>query len=133
MMTLTELGWGTDNPSYRQVFSQTFMPDASQAELDWFNEFQRLTSSPRNAARFQDAFGHIDVQDRLSRVAAPTIVLHSRHDRRIPLHLGRAVATGIPDAHFVPLESRNHVLLDREPAWQVCIETIGRFMTEKGI
>lgn len=133
MMTLTELGWGTDNPSYRQVFSQTFMPTANKEELDWFNEFQRLTTSPRNAARFQDAFGDIDVRHRLRRITAPTIVLHSRHDRRIPLHLGRAVAASIPDAHFVTLESHNHVLLDREPAWQVCLETIGRFMAEKGL
>ncbi len=133
MMTLTELGWGTDNPAYRQVFSQTFIPEATSEELDWFNEFQRLTASPSNAARFQDAFGHIDVRDRLADVKAPTIVLHSKYDQRIPIELGRALASGIPDARFVPLESRNHILVDHEPAWQVCFEAVGRFMNEKGI
>ncbi len=133
VLTLTEVGWGTDNPAYRHIFSQTFMPDASAEDLAWFDEFQRQTTSPRNAARFQDAFGHIDVRDRLGKVRAPTIVLHSKHDQRIPLELGRAVASGIPDAHFVPLESRNHILVDHEPAWQACLEAVGRFLAEKGI
>ncbi|WP_226577670.1 alpha/beta hydrolase [Acuticoccus sediminis] len=128
VLTLTELGWGTDNPAYRHIFSQTFMPDAGPGELAWFDEFQRQTTSPRNAARFQDAFGYIDVRDRLGEVRTPTIVLHSKYDQRIPLEHGRAVAAGIPDAHFVPLESRNHVLVDHEPAWRVCLDAVGQFL-----
>jgi pimeloyl-ACP methyl ester carboxylesterase len=109
------------------------MPEATREDLDWFDEFQRQTTSPRNAARFQDAFGHIDVRHRLAQVEVPTLVLHSRHDQRIPLEIGRAVASGIPDAHFVPLESRNHILVESEPAWQVCVDAIGQFLDEKGI
>ncbi|WP_340119394.1 alpha/beta fold hydrolase [Pelagibius sp. 7325] len=133
VLTLTEVGWGTDNPAYRHIFSQTFMPEASAEDLAWFDEFQRLTCSPRNAARFQDAFGYIDVRDRLAQVQAPALVLHSKYDQRIPLELGRAVASGIPNAHFVPLESRNHILVDYEPAWQDCVEAVGRFLAEQGI
>lgn len=133
VLTLTEVGWGTDNPAYRHIFSQTFMPDARAEDLAWFDEFQRLTTSPKNAARFQDAFGRIDVRDRLAEVRAPTVVLHSKDDQRIPLEMGRAVAAGIPNAHFVPLDSRNHILVDHEPAWQVFIESVGRFLAEKGI
>jgi len=133
VLKLTEVGWGTDNPAYRHIFSQTFMPDARPDDLAWFDEFQRQTTSPRNAARFQDAFGYIDVRDRLAEVRAPAIVLHSKHDQRIPLELGRAVASGIPNAQFVPLESRNHILVDHEPAWHVCIEAVGRFLAEQEI
>jgi pimeloyl-ACP methyl ester carboxylesterase len=109
------------------------MPEATPEDLAWFDEFQRLTCSPKNAARFQDAFGYIDVRDRLAQVKAPAIVLHSKYDQRIPLDLGRAVASGIPNAHFVPLESRNHVLVDYEPAWHDCVEAVGRFLAEQGI
>lgn len=133
VLTLTELGWGTDNPAYRHIFSQTFMPEASAEDLAWFDEFQRQTTSPKNAARFQDAFGHIDVRHRLAEVKAPTIVLHSKYDQRIPLDMGRALASGIPDAQFVPLESRNHILMDREPAWRAGVDAIGQFLAEKGI
>ncbi|WP_379560660.1 alpha/beta fold hydrolase [Psychromarinibacter halotolerans] len=133
VLTLTEVGWGTDNPAYRHIFSQTFMPEATQEDLAWFDEFQRLTTSPANAARFQNAFGHIDVRDRLKKVKAPTLVLHSRHDQRIPLDLGRELAAGIPDAHFVPLESRNHILMDTEPAWLHCVQASAAFLAEHRI
>jgi len=131
--TLTKHGWGTNNAAYRHIFSQTFMPDAKPEELEWFDEFQRLTTSPENAVRFQEAFGNIDVRDSLAKVQAPTIVFHSRDDQRITLEQGREVATGIPNARFVPLDSRNHILLGHEPAWEVCRDTISAFLAEHGI
>lgn len=127
---LTELGWGTDNPAYRHIFTQTFMPDADPDELTWFDDFQRLTTSARNAARFQDAFGDIDVRHRLAEVQCPTIVLHATRDQRIPVEQGRLVASEIPDARFIPLESRNHVLVDYEPAWQQSMDCIRSFLAE---
>lgn len=133
VMKLTEQGWGTDNPAYRHIFSHTFMPDASSDDLVWFDEFQRRTTSARNAARFQDAFGHIDVRHRLSQVRAPTLVLHSKGDQRIPLDQGRAIAAAIPNARFLPLDSRNHVLVNHEPAWAVCFQAIEAFLREMKI
>lgn len=133
VLTLTELGWGTDNPAYRHIFSQTFMPDAPPEDLVWFDEFQRQTASPGNAVRFQQAFGLIDVRDRLAEVRAPTIVLHAERDQRIPMEVGRAVADGIPGAQFVPLDSGNHILVESEPAWQECVEAVGTFLEKHHI
>lgn len=130
---LTELGWGTDNPAYRHIFSQTFMPDATPDDLKWFDAFQRQTTSAANAARFQEAFGDIDVRDRLDQVQAPAIVLHATQDQRIPVEQGRLIARSIPGARFVPLDSRNHVLVDYEPAWAVCMAQIRSFLQETGI
>ncbi|WP_092692495.1 alpha/beta hydrolase [Tranquillimonas rosea] len=130
---LTELGWGTDNAAYRHIFSQTFMPDAAPDDLSWFDAFQRLTTSASNAARFQDAFGDIDVRHRLAEVRAPTIVLHAVRDQRIPVDQGRTIAAAIPDARFVPLDSANHVLVDYEPAWADCMARLRDFLTEVAI
>ncbi|MCF3643249.1 alpha/beta hydrolase [Rhizobium sp. TRM95111] len=130
---LTEVGWGTDNPAYRHIFSRTFMPDAAPEDLAWFDEFQRLTTSPRNAARFQDAFGDIDVRHILAEVRTPTLVLHATDDQRIPLEQGQMIATAIPGARFVPLDSKNHVLVEYEPAWNACMSHIRDFLRETGI
>jgi pimeloyl-ACP methyl ester carboxylesterase len=128
VMVLTETGWGRTNPSYRHLFSQTFMPSATAEELQWFDEFQRLTTSPENAVRFLDAFATIDVRDRLKDVRAPTLVIHSRDDMRIPMSSGREIAARIPDAEFVGLESRNHLLIGREPASAEFLNTVRRFL-----
>ncbi len=129
---LTEVGSGTDNPAYRHIFSQTFMPGAVPGDLDWFDEFQRLTTSAANAAQFQDAFGDIDVRAWLAHVKVPSIVLHATRDQRIPIEQGRLIASAIPGARFVPLESRNHVLVDYEPAWRACMAQCREFLEEVG-
>lgn len=129
--TLTRLGWGTDNPAYRHIFSQTFMPDGTAEELAWFDELQRQTTSAENAVRFQDAFGDIDVRHLLKHVQVPTLVLHARHDQRISIDQGRELAANIPGARFVPLESRSHIILGHEPAWEVCMKEILSFLREQ--
>jgi pimeloyl-ACP methyl ester carboxylesterase/DNA-binding SARP family transcriptional activator len=128
VMTLTRLGWGTSNSAYRRIFSQTFMPDGTPEDLAYFDELQRLTTSADNAVRFQDAFGDIDVRHLLPQVRVPTLVMHSRDDQRIRLDQGRDLATSIPNARFVTLESRNHILLGHEPAWGVAMLEIERFL-----
>ena len=46
--------------------------------------------------------------------------MHSRGDQMNPLEGGRRLAAEIPGAQLVTLESDNHVLLDGEPATDVC-------------
>ncbi|MFK3863392.1 alpha/beta fold hydrolase [Pseudoalteromonas rhizosphaerae] len=128
VITLTKIGWGQNNPSYRQIFSSTFMPSADQSELAWFNEFQRLTTSPENAVRFLSVFADIDVREQLAKLKVPTLVLHSLGDERIPTSVGRDLAAAIPNAEFVGLESDGHLLLGREPASKVFVDTIRDFI-----
>lgn len=128
VMTLTSIGWGTDNPAYRQIFSSTFMPDANEAEFNWFNDFQRLTTSAENAVRFLSVFADIDVRQRLAQVKVPTLVIHALGDQRIPVSVGRELAATIPNAEFVGLESNGHLLLGREPASKAFVDAIRDFI-----
>lgn len=128
VMTLTATGWGQNNPAYRQIFSSTFLPSATSEEHTWFNEFQRLTTSPENAVRFLSVFSDIDVRAQLAKVKVPTLVIHSLGDLRIPVKTGRDIAASIPNAEFVGLESDGHLLLGREPASKVFVQTIRDFI-----
>ena len=129
MMTrLAALGWGKADPSFRQFFTTQFIPGGTAEQHQWFNEHERISTSPANAARFMREFAHIDVVDRLPLVSCPTLVLHSRHDVRVPFDEGRLIASSIPGARFVPIESRNHLLLDSEPGWQHWIDEVRAFL-----
>ncbi len=130
VMVLTETGWGSPNPAYRQIFSNTFMPEATAEELAWFDAFQRQTTSPQNAVRFLEAFSHIDVRDRLADIACPTLVVHSRGDLRIPLATGKSLAARIPDARFAGIDSSNHLLLGREPASAEFVALVREFLSD---
>lgn len=128
MITLSEAGWGRDVPVYRDVFTKTFVPDASEEQRQWFNELQRKTCSPANAVALQKALGPIDVTGLLDRVRVPTLVLHARGDLRCPLDEGRLVAAGIPKSRFVLLESQNHILLQNEHAWPIFLREVRSFL-----
>lgn len=125
---LIKVGWGQENPAFRQVFSSIFIPDGTPKQYHWFNDLQRMSTSPENAAKIVTGFNSIDVRDIAPKVQCPTLVLHTTGDLRIPFEEGRLLAALIPDARFVPLESNNHILLETEPAWQNFFEEFYRFL-----
>ncbi|WP_046114262.1 alpha/beta fold hydrolase [Aquincola tertiaricarbonis] len=128
MNKLAELGWGKADPSFRQFFTSQFIPGGRPEQHHWFNELERISTSPANAVRFMREFARIDVSHLLHRVRCPTLVLHSRHEVRQPFEQGRLLATAIPGAQFVPIESGNHLLLEDEPGWQHWIDAVRRFL-----
>ena len=128
LQTLTLQGWGQESPAYRQIFTSLYLPDATPEQANWWNELQRITASPQNAYRLTEAFSNIDVRDLLGQVKVPTLVLHSRGDAVVPFDCGRELAGGIRGARFVPLESRNHIILEHEPAWVRFLAEISGFL-----
>lgn len=131
IITLVRKGWGRSDAAYRQMVTATFMPTATAEELDWFNSFQRQTVTPENAARYLEVFADIDVRENLKDVQAPTLVMHARGDRRIPLTTGGQLAAEIRGAEFVTLDSDNHLLLGREPASTAFVAHIRQFLSER--
>ena len=118
MVDLARAYWGNDNPTFRQVFTSRFIPGGSAEQLQWFNELCLKTTSAEVAARLLEARAVMDISASLADVRTPTLVMHARGDEVVPVAEGRLLASGIPGAHFVELDSRNHVLLEHEPAWQ---------------
>ena len=128
MLTLVRLGWGQENPAFRQLFTSQFIPGGTKEQVDWFNELQRISTTPEDAARNLIATGDTDVSALLAQVSVPTLVMHSRDDARVPFDQGRRVAAGIPGARFVPLPSRNHLILEDEPAFPKFLQEIRAFL-----
>jgi pimeloyl-ACP methyl ester carboxylesterase len=128
MIQLAKVGWGTDHPAFRQVFTMMFIPGGSEEHIRWFNELQRISSTPENASRILDAFDHIDVRQAAAQVTAPTLVMHTTGDLRVPFAEGRLLASLIPRSRFVSLDSPNHIVLETEPAWPRLIRAVREFL-----
>ena len=128
IIKLAQLGWGKENPAFRQFFTTQFIPGGTPEQHRWFNQLERISTSPENAARFMRAFGEIDVVSLLPRVSCPTLVLHATRDARAPFEEGKLIASLIPGARFVPFESENHLLLEGEPAWRRWLEEVEAFV-----
>jgi pimeloyl-ACP methyl ester carboxylesterase/DNA-binding CsgD family transcriptional regulator len=116
-IALTRSGWGQNNPVYRQLFTSRFVPGASDEQIRWFNDLCRTTATGEMAARIMEFRLGVDDTEWLPRVSVPTLVLHARGDEAVSPAQSRVLASRIPGATLVELDSRNHILLESEPAW----------------
>ena len=133
MMVLMRIGWGGRNAAFRQMFTSRFFPRARPELAEWWNELQRQTTTPENAAALLSALGDLDVRGELPRVKAPTLVLHAREDAVVPMKDGVELASGIAGARFVTLESGNHVLIPGEPAWYRLVAEVEQFLAQESL
>ena len=127
LVNLIRIGWGRDNPAFRQVFGTLFLPEGTPEQHQWFNDLAK-TMPLENALRNRETTDAIDVRREAAEIRAPALVLHARGDGMIPFEIGRQMAANIPGARFVPLESRNHVLLETEPAWARFLDEVRAFL-----
>ncbi len=129
-VTLVRAGWGRHSLPFRQMFTSLFMPTAPSANQSWFNELQRIASTPENRALLFEAFGDVDVCKYLPDVKVPTLVIHSRGDMCVPVDSGRELAAGIDNARFFVLDTSNHMIPHSDPAWKKCAASINAFLAE---
>jgi DNA-binding CsgD family transcriptional regulator len=128
MVKLVELGWTQENPAFRQFFTTQYIPNGTTGQQRRVNELVRNSTTPATAARYMRFVNEIDVVDLLPKINCPTLVMHATQDGRVPFEEGLLMASRIPKAYFVPLESRNHFLFESEPAWQRWVEEVRAFL-----
>jgi ATP/maltotriose-dependent transcriptional regulator MalT len=128
VISLLRVGWGQDVPALRRLFMSMWAPAASEDQLRWWEDLQRETTTGENAAKLINARAQLDITDIALRVSTPTLVLHARADGSVPFEEGRLLASLIPDARLVTLESANHILQEGEPAWADFLSEVRVFL-----
>ena len=130
MISLMRVGWGRENPAFRQVFATQLVPDATLEQLRALEEQMRLSTSPENAVQLENEMHQIDIRHLASQINVPTLVLHAREDEAVPFEEGRLLASLIPNAQFIALESKNHLLTQDEPAWKKFVAAFRSFLSD---
>lgn len=128
LLDMAQLGWGRENHAFMQVWASMFQPGGGIEHLRSYTELQRLAISSEHVVAFMNTTFDVDVRESARRVKCPTLVIHALGDRVAPVEEGRLLASLIPDARFVELESDNHMLLPDEPAWMRLKEEIRDFL-----
>ncbi|WP_084124872.1 alpha/beta fold hydrolase [Demequina sp. NBRC 110054] len=127
-LDLARVGWEQEDATFMRVFASQFLPHGSVAEWDDFTRFQQRTCPGENAVAFLEEFGRIDVTALVPKVSCPTLILHSRDDRRVPVSQATQLASLIPDSRLVLLDSASHLIGESEPAWQEFLDHIDGFL-----
>jgi pimeloyl-ACP methyl ester carboxylesterase/DNA-binding CsgD family transcriptional regulator len=125
---LVRIGWAGADPRFRRVFTQGFIPDATEEQMRWFDELQRLSTSTANYLAARAARYREDITAEVANVRAPTLILHAVGDRMKTFDNATEVASLIQGSRLVPLDSRNHILLAGEPAWRAFVAEVRGFM-----
>jgi len=125
-MTLMRTGWGAEGSQFLQAFASIYVPDGTTDQIRSLVDLQRISVTAETAVALRRAFDEIDVEDVLPRVEAPALVVHSRNDAVHPLSESLLIA----DARLLVLESRDHVLVEHEPAWPLFFAEIEGFLCE---
>ena len=126
LVALTRAGW--DQEAYRRLFTDLLLPEGTGEQRAWFDELQRLTTSPEQAAESRRVRYDEDVTELARQVTAPTLVLHARDDAVVPFEEARVLAALIPAAELVALPSANHILLADEPGFDELVHRLGDFL-----
>lgn len=121
-------GWGEDGTAFMRAFSSIYLPNGTPEQIKWFADMQRVASSGETAVRLRQACDDIDVTGLLPKLTVPTLVIHAQHDNVVPFLQGRLLASSIPGARLVTLDSENHVPLYGEPSWDVLVSAIEEFL-----
>lgn len=127
-LKIVEHGWGEANPAFRQIQSTQMFPGATPDQLAELNELWRVAAPPHQAARMIKATGEADVSALLAHVACPTLLLHCRGALLLPVEEVRLVASSIPGARLVPLDTDNYLALKGEPAFERMLEEMRAFL-----
>ena len=100
-----ERNWGR-GVLYLEDFAPSLVGDALYEE--WYAKLERLSVSPGAAVSLVRMALEMDVRDILPTIRVPTLVLHKRDDRVVPLDEGKYIADHIPGATFVELPGADH-------------------------
>ena len=121
---IIKVGWSRPTAEFRRVFTTLMIPGATEEQMSWLDELQRVAVTADTLFKARQQRVLADATDDLERLTMPTLILHSVDDRMNDFELSRTLASHIPDARLVPLESSNHIVLDDEPAWRVFVDEV---------
>ena len=119
---------GRQQPGVLQGVHLPVLPRSDPEHEEWFDELQRVSTSAENAAHLMEVDDELDVRALLPAVKVPTLVVHCDRDQAVRAERGRVLAAEIPGARYVSLPSANHLVLEEEPAWQMFLDELGRFL-----
>ena len=116
MLQLIEAHWGLGSTAMTDIF----VPDCDDDVKQRFLRSLMGHATQHNARALLELMYSYDATELAAAVRAPTLVVHRRRDRAIPLDAGRRLAASIPGAELATLDGRDH------PPWEGAPDVLAR-------
>lgn len=102
---LARTHWGAGS----RILADIYIPSASSEERASFAASQRASATAEVAADLEELILTTDVTELVGELRIPTLVVHRRRDRAVPLRCGEQLAALVPNAELVVLEGDAHM------------------------
>ena len=89
LLDLIRAGWDATTRPSASCSQPCSSRKGPREQHQWFNELERISTSPENAATLLETTYRIDVSALASTIRVPTIIFHARNDARVPFDEGR--------------------------------------------
>lgn len=134
--------WGFDEEAHRKILAsyetkwgtadfglRALAPSSAADERfrSWYAEACRFAGTPASALAWFRITMEIDIRDVLPAIRVPTLVLHRRDDRVVPVEAGRYLAEHIPGARYVEIDGADHFPFEGDSAAMVGV--VEEFLT----
>ena len=92
-----------------QMLAGLMLPHGSGDEIAAWSRYQRRAAEADVAAAFLELDLSSDARSILPSMTTPSLVVHRRGDRTVPIGRGREIASLLPNARFVALGGDSHL------------------------
>lgn len=125
---MIKVGWARPDSAFRRVFTSMMIPGATEEQMRWLDELQRMAVSAETAVLARRYRSQADACHLLPELGMPALVMQSLGDQMNDFDDSRYLAANIPGARLVALDSNNHIVLEDEPAWPVFRDEVAAFL-----
>jgi pimeloyl-ACP methyl ester carboxylesterase/DNA-binding CsgD family transcriptional regulator len=130
LLDLTRLGWAQEDHAFLELWASRFQPEGTWDHRQSWCEQMRYATSPETAIRLFEIAGNTDVRNSARKIKCPVLIVHPERDVCVPIGEGQLLAGLIPDSRFVQLDTKNHMPLADEHAWEHLVAEVRAFLAE---
>ncbi|MEO1055902.1 MAG: alpha/beta fold hydrolase [Actinomycetota bacterium] len=116
--------WGTKDSPMADGFAPSLAAD--ETFRTWHQSYERKAATADAIGELLNLMIDFDVREVLPTLDLPTLVIHRRDDRVVPLPLGEELAANIPGAQLVVCDGADHFGYAGDQSW---LDDLERFVT----
>jgi pimeloyl-ACP methyl ester carboxylesterase len=118
-----------DFAAYTQGFMAVALPSADPGMRIQAANMMKASVSPRAMRQLLEQTRAVDLRSMLGEVRVPTLVVHANRDLIFPVAHGRYLASRIPNARYLELDSDAHVFFVDTAATAILLTALEEFLT----
>jgi len=107
-VVVIEIAKGVDIRLSRKAIAEVMLPEASPDLTQWFADYLACAADPETVASLIHAQVRLNVEDLLSKIEAPVLIMQNRDDKALTVMASHVLASQLPSARLLIFEGTSN-------------------------